>query len=256
MQRRYLWVAIAALAVFGFLLSRDVLGRLAWEKYRWPEAATVLNRRDAGLNVKIGHYYFGEGAYDLERAAKAYQRALAIDPRVPDAWHQLARIDFLRGDFHTALEKISRQIELHGDSLMASYYVRGLINGYAGNLEAAKADFKKFLAWDPTNWATHNDLAWIYFRRGAYAEVETMARLGLATNPANPWLLNSLGVALLNLGRRDEARQALLEAEAGASSLTLTDWQKAYPGNNPKLAGEGLKRMQGTVSANLRLLAP
>ena len=46
--------------------------------------------------MQKGNYYFnvgGNGAYDLEKAEKYFNKALEIDPQVPDAWHQLARID-------------------------------------------------------------------------------------------------------------------------------------------------------------------
>lgn len=80
---------------------------------------------DARFTLYLGNYYFnvyGDGVYDLVRAEKFFYKALELDPRVPDAWHQLARIDFLRGKFRSALDKINWQIELHGDSFMASYY--------------------------------------------------------------------------------------------------------------------------------------
>lgn len=174
----------------------------------------ALNWHDARLAVEIGNYYFNgpafakgygghspasaaaladSGAYDLDRARAFFERAIAIDPRVPYAWHQLARIDFARRDFAKALGEIDRQIEIHGDSLPNAYYVRGLVNGYSGDLAAAEQDFRNALEkGDRTHWAIHNDLAWIYFREGKYREAEEISRRGLQWNEGNFWLLNSL----------------------------------------------------------------
>lgn len=249
-------ILIAVIAIFSFFYSQNFLARFTWQKHRWPSVASVLNKNNANLEVELGNYYFnvlGEGAYDLKKAERHFKRALDFDNNIPDAWHQLARIDFLRGHFAEALVKINKQIEIHGDSFMASYYIRGLINGYAGNLAQAEADFKKFLIWDKNNWAAHNDLAWVYFKGGDYKKVETIARKGLAYNKNNPWLLTSLGAALLNQGKKSEAKKMFESAQAAAATLTEKDWSKAYPGNDPNIALNGLEAMKKTIEYNLEL---
>mgnify|MGYP001580654449 CR=1 FL=1 len=255
-KRPYVWLPVAAAAVFIFIFFQDFLAHLAWQKYRLPAIASVLNRGNAGLELELGNYYFnvsGLGAYDLKKAERHFNRALDIDPDIPDAWHQLARIDFLRGHFAEALVKINKQISIHGDSFTASYYMRGRVSGYAGDFKQAEADFKKFLVWDKTNWAAHNDLAWVYFKQGDYKKVEAIAREGLAYNKNNPWLLTSLGASLLNQGKRSEAKKIFENAQTAASALTEKDWNKAYPGNDPRIASKGLETMKKTIEYNLEL---
>lgn len=251
----YVWGVIGTL-LLAVIIIPPRAGRIVWQTTHLAGVATFFER-DAKFALDIGNYYFnvgGNGDYDLDSAEKYFTRALRRDPNVPDAWHQLARIDFLRGDFSSALEKINKQIELHGDSFMASYYIRGLINGYAGNLKDSETDFKKFLEWDPQNWAADNDLAWIYFRQGRYEDAERIAEQGLAWAPDNPWLLTSLGVSLLNLERKKEAKIALKRAQMAAQKLTETDWHKAYPGNDPQAAAKGLANMQKVIDYNLGLV--
>ena len=248
-------ILILIFACSAILYFHAALARWSWYAFRLPELSVFLNR-NAGFALEIGNYYFnvyGDGVYDLRRAQKYFERALFLDPNVPDAWHQLARIDFLRGNFADALLKINKQIEIHGDSFMASYYMRGLINGYAGNLNQAEADFKKFLAWDSANWAAHNDLAWIYFKKGDYKKVEITAREGLVFDKSNPWLLISLGASLLNQGKKSEAKKIFESAQATAAALTEKDWNKAYPGNDPRIALKGLEEMKKTIEYNLEL---
>ncbi|MBI2639450.1 MAG: tetratricopeptide repeat protein [Candidatus Sungbacteria bacterium] len=251
------WIVAAGMLLVGFLFSRDALARFVWQKYRLPAVASFLMRHDAQLSVELGNYYFNsyrDGVYDLERAEKYFERALAIDPNVENAWYQLARIDFLRGEFTSARGKINKQLELHGDSIMASYYARGLINGYSGHFKEAEKDFLKFLSWKKESWAAHNDLAWVYFSQGEYKKAEEVAREGLAFNGNNVWLLNSLGVSLLNLGKKAEAREIFLRAREAAALLTDVDWGRAYPGNDPRSAAPGLAGMKKAIDANLKLL--
>ena len=210
----------------------------------------------AKLALHAGNFYFnveGDGVYNLDKARKYFEIALKLDPKVPDAWHQLSRIDFLRGDFYTALTNINKQIELHGENFMASFYVRGLIQGYMCKISAAEEDFKKFLEWDSQNWAALNDLAWIYFQQGEYEKAEEASRQGLDVAPQNPWLLNSLGVSLLNQGAKAEAREVFLKAQNYVALLTEKEWQKAYPGNDPKLADHGIENIKKIIAANLEL---
>lgn len=258
-KRHIYWVAWGTAIGFFMLafLYHAWLGRMIWDIGHAPEAALFLDQ-DAGLALEIGNYYFntnGDGQYDLKKASYYFMRALAMDPHVPDAWHQLSRIDFLRGHFPDALIKINTQIELHGNSLMASYYIRGLIYGFLGNTSAAEKDFKIFLSWDTKNWAAHNDLAWIYFSKGNYRNAETIARQGLAFNPRNTWLLTSLGVALLNEGKKEEAHTVLADALKESEKLTPSDWHRAYPGNDPLLGDTGLQKMREVIKRNLLLVS-
>lgn len=256
LKRQYAFVLTAVILLAVFLFFRATIGAFLWEKARAPQFSLFVYP-DAVTALKIGNYYFGvgqDGVYELVQAEKYFKRALMLDPQVSDAWHQLARIDFLQRNFIGALEKINKQIEIHGDSFMASYYVRGLINGYLKNFEQAEADFKKFLEWDNTNWAVHNDLAWIYFQKGEFENAEKITRRGLGFAPNNAWLLTSLGVSLLNLDKKGEAKLYLLKAKDASEKLTEADWQKAYPGNNPLWSQTGLGKMRETIEFNLNLV--
>ena len=199
-----------------------------------------------------GNYYFSAEAYDLDKAQNRYEWALKIYPQAQGPHYQLSRIYFLKGDFNYALDEINIEIKNFPD-FKRSYYVRGLINGYAKNFPQATSDFEEFLKWDTGSWAAHNDLAWIYFQTGDYKNAEKISRAGLEQNPDNPWLLNSLGTTLLNLGRKSEAKKALESALKQTEKLTPADWQKAYPGNNPAIAKEALRKMVDSIEFNLNL---
>lgn len=243
-------VAIAAVSAnrveaAAFLTYKAHLPSLALELY--PNAV---------LAFEIGDYYFnanGSGVYDLNAAEHYYRKSLELDPATPAAWHQLARIDFLRGNFNAALAEINTQIVLHGHTVIPSYYVRGLIYGFMKNYDFAEKDFRVFLKAKPRNWGVYNDLAWVYFAEGKYAESASIAQQGLSVSPESPWLLTSEGVALLNLGEKDKAADALRKALMQAELLTPADWSMVNPGNDPHIAAEALDRMKEIIRKNLDL---
>ena len=231
-----------------------VLAISIWQQTHFASLATFLATRDAALRFEIGNYYFGGGAYNTQKAEEYFKKALEIESDIQGAHYQLARVYFIRGDFYTALNEINKEIELYPD-FKRSYYVRGLIYGYAKQPDKATADFKEFLKWKPESWAGHNDLAWVYFMKGDYKNSAETAREGLVSSPNNVWLLNSLGVALLNEGKLTEAKEALTKAQTAAEAMTLADWGKSYPGNNPSVYGDGLDAMRASIKRNLALIA-
>ena len=224
---------------------------------------TQITESALNLFIQKGNYYFNGGAYDLEKAARFYSWALIIEESNITARYQLSRIYLVKGDLEKALEEINAAIAKAPDFSRA-YYIRGLINGFLGNLDQGEKDFKKILELavenpetsilDANGWAVYNDLSWIQFQKGNYSDVEKTAREGLERYSENPWLLNSLGLALLNLEKKIEAREVLSRALALAEKLTPEDVMRAYPGNDPKSASDRRLSMINTITLNLALL--
>jgi tetratricopeptide (TPR) repeat protein len=244
---------LATLIVVGVYIKRTEVGTFVWEKTHSAFIATTLNQNPDFL-VTVGNYYFNdtnEHTYNLPKAKKYFLKAVKKDERVRDAWHQLARISFLEGNYPEALFYINNQIYFHGRGLMSAYYMRGLIYGYAGKYKEAQENFIIFLGWDQKNWAAHNDLAWAYFQGGRYEEAYVIAQRGLAFNPENPWLLNMAGVALLNQGKKKEAQPLFETALTNMKTLTPAAWVRAYPGNSPAIAEQGLAETIQAIEKNL-----
>lgn len=249
---------IFVLAVGALYFWGDRITMAMWNNFHiLPEVVTYFNPDNAELALSIGYYSFntfGRSSYDLERAEYYLYRSLELDPMVRSGWHQLARIDFLRGNLGAGLIKINRQIELHGDSFPSAYYIRGLIYAFGNRLEEAERDFLHYVSLLEEEWAGNNDLAWVYFRQGKYEQALEYADKGLVHSPTNPWLLTMKGIALINLDRKSEAREPLKEAHIEAAKLTRDDWVRAYPGNNPAIAEQGLAEMRAAIEANLELV--
>ena len=226
---RHIWVSISAVLLFGFLLSRGY--------------------GDAGFLMRQGNFYFNGGAYDLEKAERAFQRAVRIEPGILWGHYQLARIYFVKGDSAKAIEEINKELEANPENLRA-LYVRGLIYGFGKNFASAEEDFRRF-----TEWAGHNDLAWILAKEEKYAEAESVIKKAFREIPGgdkNPWLWNSLGVAELNLKKNKEARLSFEKAKQLLGVMTLAEWSRAYPGNDPAAAEGGWRAFLGAVEENLQ----
>lgn len=232
---------------------RIELSKVSWELFHAEKIALLLNPRDPKLTFSVGNYYFQGKAYDVRRAQTFYEKTLVLDGRHPGAHYQLARVYFIYGRFPKALEKINTEIVLYPD-YKRSYYIRGLIYGYMGRFDEAANDFEEFLRFKPESWAGHNDLAWIYFQMGDYGKVAEVTESGLKYSPDNVWLLNSRGVALLNLGEKEEAKKIFEKALEQAEKMRPEDWGRAYPGNNPDIYPQGLQSMRESIRRNLELL--
>ena len=226
-----------------------------WSKTHLAPVAIFLNPNDAKLRFAIGNYYFSGGAYDLKKAEASFKKAVEINEKIPGVHYQLARIYFLEGNFNDAIFEIGKEISLN-PNFKKSYYIKGLILGYRGNFDGAIENLKKFQSFDSFNWAGWNDLSWAYFQKGDYKNAKNTAEEGLKRAEGNPWLLNSLGVTLMNLGDKNGAKDAFTEALSALTAMTPEDWGRAYPGNDPKIYKIGLEKTKESIEFNLNLLPP
>jgi tetratricopeptide (TPR) repeat protein len=188
--------------------------------------------------------------YDIDRAESWYKKAAAIDPVYPSVQHQLARIAFLRNDLASAIGYIDREIEKYGEANPNSYYIRALIEGYQKEYVAAAKDYEAYFKLAPANWAGINDYSWVLLKAGLPEGALSTLQWGLTKWPDNPWLLHNKVIALYELGRYQEAATTAAAAVAAVDAVGEVDWLIAYPGNDPRSAGEGLASFKAAVKAN------
>lgn len=208
-----------------------------------------------------GEYYFNsdnapDGVYDLERAAYYYGKAVTETPeKYPLAWYQLSRVMFVQGRFYESLRYLDKQEQYFGDAVPNIYYMRGLVYGFLAKdsgtemyWDRAAENFKKFLAHQPESVFGYIDLSWIYFAQGKYDEM--LETVGPFRDSDNPWIQNMYGLALLNTGKSAEACVVFTKADTDAVALTLHEWGRVYPGNDPVLWEPGLDSFRAAVKEN------
>lgn len=215
-------------------------------------------------NFNLGQYYFNQdenpdGAYDLTLAYEYYQADID-DERTqnPLSWYQMGRIDFLRGHFFAAIHNFERQLEYFNDEVPNVYYMLGLTYGYkarqtesAEDWELAEVYFKQAVDYFPDQPWPKVDLAWIYFAQGKYEAMLPILEDGLNQHSQNAWLLNMYGLALLNTDQPAEAHEYFLAAKASAEQVTVEEWGRNYPGNNPNSWPIGLREMREAIDHNI-----
>ncbi|MBI2609909.1 tetratricopeptide repeat protein [Candidatus Giovannonibacteria bacterium] len=261
-SKKDILISLIFLLFLGFFTFQDDFSGIAWGKYKNADFALALNGNNAKLAYEIGDYYFngracvetaGKGCYDLEKAEAGYKKAISINPKFERAHYQLARIYFVKGERERAMKEINLELEYYPD-YKRSYYVRGLINGYDGRLEAAEKDFLEFISWAPYEWGGYNDLAWILLKSSKYEQAKEIALAGLKypSTRDNPWLLNALGASELNLRDYDSAKSTFEKVSEILMDFPESEFEKAYPGNNPLSVGAGLTAFKTAVLENLK----
>lgn len=226
----------------------------------WPQALSVYENVAFALAPSVerasayGARHFSASntrLYDIVRAEYFYRHAEALDAEYPYVNHQLARIEFLKGNFHTALSYINKEIELHGENEANAYYVRGLIEGYMGRYAEAAADYERFLQDRPRNWAALNDYAWVLLKAERFDDAARVTTRALELFPNNAWLLNSHAIALYELGDLSVALASARAAVDASDAVSEAEWLQAYPGNDPGVALQGISTLKNSALDNM-----
>ena len=227
-----------------------------------------FNQNKKEVYFKIGNRFFGSESfgsksigsyiYNVDLAAKFFSMSKIPGQESGEKdlmWvnYQLSRTEFIKGNLYNAVIYADKELELYPDNCR-TYYIKGLAYGYLEDLDNAIRDFEKFNSICVKNsWAGHNDLAWFWFRKGNMEKVVEVINEVKDIYADNPWLMNTYGVALLNQKKYAEAIKYLEIAKTSSSKMTEKDWGAAYPGNNPKIYGEGLSAMRQNIEKNIKL---
>jgi tetratricopeptide (TPR) repeat protein len=190
-------------------------------------------------NVNLAQYFFLYAAYPIVGKAPSY------------AHHQLSRTYFIQGQLPISVNEALKEMEIYPENVRTNY-ILGLTYGYMNREVEAIEAFSKFIKANPTSWAARNDKAWLQFRIG---EVEgALATIEPVSQVMNPWVQNTYGTLLLNLERKEEAKQAFLKAKELVEAMSPESWGIAYPGNDPRIYETGLSAMKSSIAANLAIL--
>jgi serine/threonine-protein kinase len=157
-----------------------------------------------------------------KRAVAECERAVQLDPQLPDALVTLGYIHSATGRHEQAARELERALERqprHPDALL------GLAAAYeaAGALPAAEEACARAIALRPDYWGGHSRLGYLCFVQGRYGcAIEHWKRVVRLT-PDNARGYYNLGAAYFQSGRYSAARSAYqrsLEIQPGATAYT------------------------------------
>ncbi len=157
-----------------------------------------------------------------KRAVAECERAIRLDPQLPDALVTLGLIHSATGRHEQAARGLERALELqprHPDALL------GLAAAYeaAGQLEAAEDACVRAITLRPDYWGGHNRLGYLCFVQGRYARAIEHWKRVVRLTPDNARGYYNLGAAYFQSGRYADSRAAYqrsLEIQPTASAYT------------------------------------
>ncbi len=153
------------------------------------------------------------------RARELAQKAIAVDPKYPDAYIRLARthlIDFQAGWVADRAESLKRTVELVqqalklDDAYPATYNILGSIHLFLRQHDRAIAYTEKAISLNPNHSLAKAHLAMILNYAGQPEKAIALLQNAMRLSPYYPdWFLGELGRAYFLTGRYDEAIKAL-----------------------------------------------
>jgi serine/threonine-protein kinase len=139
------------------------------------------------------------------RAKDAVERALALDPELPEARltraHVRAHYDL---DWAGAEQEYAEVVAVDADNANAHYRL-GILRGFSGRLDEGQAELAIARQLEPLWAPAVANTASLLALQGRYAEAETQARRAMELDPDFAYARTILGRALVGLGRYDEA---------------------------------------------------
>jgi len=254
-RERYRALWIFAPSIIAFIIAIWV-ARVPIEN-TWEDVAyTIVSSAERAYQYGSRHFdaVAHTDLYDIDRAEYFYGEVMKLDPAHKYVRHQRARIAFLEGQFPAALALINAQIELFGTTTPSSHYVRGLVLGFMERYKEAASSFETYLEHYPNNWAAVNDYAWVLLKDGRSEDALAILEQLLNKKQENAWLLNSAAITAYEVGDLQKAREYIQRAHVLVQGVTRDMWLIAYPGNDPRVAEEGIAALRTSVEDNMHAI--
>ncbi|HET9229629.1 MAG TPA: protein kinase [Thermoanaerobaculia bacterium] len=199
-----------------YLLAKHLQAR--WTRQDTMKAIEYLKkalRRDPGFALawaELCRAYRSQAdqtwisvAEGYECARKAAERALALEPALPEAHARMAWIQMSYDwDWKRAQASYARALEL-APSSSSALLGAGLLARYLGDLDEAIELHRRILQQDPLSGAAYHNLGWILHDAGRYSEAVEAYRSALELAPQRVITRAQLSLSLAALDRPDEA---------------------------------------------------
>jgi tetratricopeptide (TPR) repeat protein len=197
------------------------------------KAAEILERIPDGngsalVQAALGRAYLSsfnlsKDAPLAERAREAAERAVRLDPDLPEAQVTVARVLRATGRPAEAYPILRKLLEKDPGNVEAIATLAAALLS-AGDSGGAEATWKRLVEMRPTSWSSHKDLAGFFFHENRYAEAAREYQRAIDLNPGVYGLHYSLGAVQIREGRFDEAIGALKKSiEIKPSSLAYSN---------------------------------
>ena len=163
-----------------------------------PEKMTASEYYNYGLeSIKKGGF---------DEAIAAWEKALALDPTMVNAYEKLGKAYYTQGRFDKAGEIYRKQLEMRPDDPMI-YYSLGVVYRMNEQFEDAVKMQTKALSLNPKLATAYNELGLIYCKQKKLDEAIAAHKTALELDPKLGTAHNYLGVVYLLKGMSAEAEE-------------------------------------------------
>jgi TolB-like protein/Flp pilus assembly protein TadD len=204
------WAQLSLLNVYEWAFGRLELKQAREEAQRTAERALALDPNLPETHVALGKISFNMD-WNWSAAEAAFRRALDLDPDNADALHNLAQLMATLGRLDDAL-RLEKQANAR-DPLNAFFLDRlGWIYMALGHLSEAESAFRNALSLNPTG-IDHSEIAWVLLLRGDPAAALLEIQLNQRGATPYDWTDESLAMIYHALGQDAESDAAIARAE-------------------------------------------
>ena len=147
-----------------------------------------------------------------ELAAKELDRALELDPKIPQAHYLVGIMAIFRNELDKGIEEMRQEIAINPDSAMA-YYKLGDAYTRREDWDSAIPPLQRSVWLNPDYSGPYILLGKAYFKKSDLGSAEGMLRRAIKMDPANYQAHYMLGQVLLKAGKEDEGRKMLEESQ-------------------------------------------
>jgi Flp pilus assembly protein TadD len=148
---------------------------------------------------------------DLTRAAEVGEKAAATDHPDTTVLTNLGSVYLQQGRNDDAKRVLERALTINPDLPDATVFL-GLLSSRKGDVVRAESLFRSAINMQPDFSEPHNNLASILARQGKYPEAEFHFSKAVESNPMDPQVRHNYGVLLANIGSLEKALTQLKEA--------------------------------------------
>ncbi len=162
------------------------------------------------------------------QARAAAEKALQLDNELAEAHTSMGMVRFyLQWDLKGGEQDFQRAMKLN-PRYATTHQWYALNMGVQGRFSEAKSELRRAIELDPLMPIFTHNFAWISYWEHDWTEMLSIAKSGLEFAPEFPWLQQSAGLALLELGRGDESLAHLRRAVELARSASFASSYLGY----------------------------
>lgn len=147
-----------------------------------------------------------------EFAQKELERAVELDPKIPQAHYLLGMMAIFRNDLDKGMEEMRQEIAINPDFAMAHYKL-GDAYTRREDWDAAIPPLQRAVWLNPDYSGPYILLGKAYFKKKDLGSAEGMLRRAIKMDPANYQAHYILGQVLIQAGKTEEGRRMLEESQ-------------------------------------------